>query len=774
MPKSRFAPSQAALPALIALVAWLMLPLVREGRAFALVQYDSSLWLRTDGVPWVILVLLGLLFVFSVTPLAGRWTVVRRAEGMTVGAAITVLLSVGWLFSSGLSFGVGWLLTVLAVIIVTGCGLSEAGWIRSDPFIASAILFVIVFVFLFIVFPLAMVLRSAVVIDGRLSVAQFQRTLQSPLFFLLNNTFSERNEGLLVALWGVVGAVGNGSYTFWRMRRKRSSTTTASSSESDTVTDVATEAATEAATDTSTKTTTGLVAACVRASLWGLALGLLAGVLRYGRGALPTSLLIVAIVAPSCTLLGLAFALLGQRTRAGWLTRLLDVVGLLPIITPPFVLSFAMIFLLGRRGVVTFQLLGISSNGIYGVLGVSLAQILAFTPVAYLLLRGQLSSLNPALEEAAQSLGARPRYVLRTVTWPLLRPGLAAAFLLSMIESLADFGNPIILGGNRNYLATEVFLSLTGRYNQNEAAVYGVMLLGLVFLAFFLQQRFVGGASFITVTGKPSSGRFTPLPRVLELLLIVIFVLWFVVIAALYGAILLGSVTRLWGVDYSFTWQHYRDFVTAGLPVLRYTLTVAAVSAVPAMLLGFLVAYLVVRQRFWGRRFVEFGSLLSFATPGTVMGVAYILAFNRSPWLLTASATIIVLALVFRNMPVSIRAAVAGLAQIDPSLEEASTMLRARSPYTLRRVVLPLLLNTLVTGLIFAFVSAVTAVSQVIFLVSPGNQLATVLLLGWIEQGQLGRGAAMGSILIVSMLSLILLVLALARKLAGNLNPTQA
>ena len=126
----------------------------------------------------------------------------------------------------------------------------------------------------------------------------------------------------------------------------------------------------------------------MRAGLWGLALGVLAGVLRYGRGALPTSLLIVAIVAPSCTLLGLAFALLGQRTRAAWLTRLLDVVGLLPIITPPFVLSFAMIFLLGRRGVVTFQLLGISSNGIYGILGVSLAQILAFTPVSYLLLRG--------------------------------------------------------------------------------------------------------------------------------------------------------------------------------------------------------------------------------------------------------------------------------------------------------------------------------------------------------------------------------------------------
>jgi iron(III) transport system permease protein len=185
------------------------------------------------------------------------------------------------------------------------------------------------------------------------------------------------------------------------------------------------------------------------------------------------------------------------------------------------------------------------------------------------------------------------------------------------------------------------------------------------------------------------------------------------------------------------------------------------------MLLGFLVAYLVARQRFWGRRFVEFGSLLSFATPGTVMGVAYIFAFNTGPVLLTASATIIVIALVFRNMPVAIRAAVAGLAQIDPSLEEASTMLRAKSFTTMRRVLFPLLINTLVTGLIFAFVTAMTAVSQVIFLVSPGNQFATVLLLGWVDQGQLGRAAAMGTILIVTLLFVIVVVLQIA-KMLGN------
>jgi iron(III) transport system permease protein len=319
-------------------------------------------------------------------------------------------------------------------------------------------------------------------------------------------------------------------------------------------------------------------------------------------------------------------------------------------------------------------------------------------------------------------------------------------------------------------MATEVYLSLTGRFNPNEAAAYGVVLLVLVLGAFFVQRWWLGGGSFVTVTGKPTSGALAPIPRGLEIGLTVVLFVWTVFVAALYLSIVVGSFAELWGVNYAFTLRHYRDFFSgAGWETLAFTARVAAISAVPAMLLGFLVAYLVARQRFWGRRFVEFGSLLSFATPGTVMGVAYIFAFNTGPVLLTATATIIVIALVFRNMPVTIRAAVAGLAQIDPSLEEASTMLRAKSLVTMRRVLFPLLVNTLVTGLIFAFVRAMTAISQVIFLVSPGNQFATVLLLGWVDQGQLGRAAAMGTLLIVSLLLVIVVVLNVATRLGTRM-----
>ncbi|MFN3369628.1 MAG: ABC transporter permease, partial [Thermus sp.] len=455
----------------------------------------------------------------------------------------------------------------------------------------------------------------------------------------------------------------------------------------------------------------------------------------FARGALATSLLVAGVVAPMATLLALAFALLEQRSRWRWIRPLFGALAVLPLISPPFVLAFALILAFGRNGFVTAGLLGLDVNFLFGPQGVILAQILAFTPVAYLVLRGSVENLDATLEEAAASLGSDPKRVLATVTWPLLRPGLANAFLLTVIESLSDFGNPLILGGDRNYLATEVFIAFTGRYDPVEASLYGLVLLGLVLGVFWMQYRWLGRVSFITVSGRVGPGRRLALPQGWEAALTVLFLLWGLLVLGLYGSVAVGSLVRLWGFDYTFTLKHYADFMVLGLPVFLHTLKVSLYAAVPTALLGVLLAYLVYRQNFPGKRALEFSALLSFALPGTVMGVGYVLAFNPEPWLLTGTTLLLVLALVFRELPVGMRAGLAGLAQIDPSLEEASATLGASPPRTLARLVLPLLFPALVGGLAFAFVRSMTAVSQVIFLVGPGNLLATVLLLGWVEQG---------------------------------------
>ncbi|RIH83617.1 ABC transporter permease [Calidithermus roseus] len=637
----------------------------------------------------------------------------RRARAVRVAAvtATAFILLAGGLALAGWTLGPGMVVVGFALVFALGYALAEAGRFR-DPLLGALILSSALLIFLFIIYPLLGMAR-AVTLERLLGVLRDSR------FLMLENPFTPQPETLRALLVAVVVALVGA-----RLDRARR----------------------------------------LRGLLVGLAVGVALGVALFGRGALASSLLVAGVVAPLSTLLGLAFAILQQRTRLRWLQPLLGGLALLPLITPPFVLAFALILMFGRNGFVSANLLGLDSNFLFGPVGLITAQVLAFAPVAFLVLRGSVQGLNASLEEAAWSLGSSRWRVFRTVTWPLLRPGLANALLLAVIESLSDFGNPLILGGDRNYLATEVFIAFTGRYDPVEAAVYGLVLLGLVLLVFWLQYRWLGQTSFVTTTGKPSGGRPLSLPGALEVALTALLAVWGLLVVSLYGSVIVGSFVQLWGFNYTPTLKHYQDFLVLGLPVFANTFKIALIAAIPTAILGFVLAYLVFRQEFAGKRLLEFSALLSFAMPGTVMGVGYVLAFNAEPWVLTGTTVIIILALIFREVPVGIRAGVAGLAQIEPALEEASATLGSSTGRTLSRVVLPLLLPAFIGGLAFAFVRGMTAVSQIIFLVGPGNLLATVLLLGWVEQGQMGRAAAMSTVMILSLLAVVLLLFPLTRR----------
>lgn len=737
-PAARLRLAVAASPVLVwsvaALVFYLALPLVRSGRAFLPLDYTLHPVALGPSLHWAVMLAVVAVVALHRVPAQSGPALRRRADQALVAIVIGGLGLCISLFAAGAPFGFGALGAFLGLAVAAGAALSEGNRVRGDAFTGAGIVLSLIFVTLFITYPLLTVLRSAVWIDGAPSIAQFVTTFSSPLFLFVSNRFTEVDEASMVAMWALAGTAAGAGYGLW---------------------------ATRGAT---------FVRRMCLVALWGLGgavAGWAIGIMIWGRGALPSTLLVAVIVAPSATMLGFALALLGQRTNSRAVRGFLGVASVLPFITPPFVIGFSMIFLLGRRGVLTYDILGISpfANPLYGVIGVSLAQILGLAPVAYLIIRGSLNSLNPALEEAATTLGASRWRVFLDVTWPLVRPGIAASLLLASIESISDFGTPLVLGGDRNFLATEVFLALTGRYSQAEASVYGMVLLFLVLLVFLWSRWMLGAKGFATVTGKPVSGSFLPLPRTLEWLLLALAGLWFGFILSLYGVIVYGSLVELWGVNNSFTLRHYIEFGNTAWPVVWYTIKLSAASAIPAMMLGGLIAYLVTRHRFWGRTYLEMGSLLSFATPGTVMGLAYILAFNDGTLLLTSTSTIIVIALVFRNMPVAIRASMSGLAQIDRSLEEASATLKAGSGTTMVRVLAPLLVYPLLAGLIFAFVSAMTAVSQIIFLVSAGKNLATVLLLSRVERGDLGVAAAMATMLILLLLVLILLLLVASRYL---------
>lgn len=485
----------------------------------------------------------------------------------------------------------------------------------------------------------------------------------------------------------------------------------------------------------------------------GLFLETLRGYKAFWR-VLGNSLGLAAFVGVVSTAIGLAFALAATRSQSR-VTVLLRSFSLLPMITPPFVVGLAIILLFGLQGFVTSGLLGLQTRGIFGFPGLALAQILSFSPVAFLVIASVVESVNPALEEASLTLRAGPWETFWKVTLPLLRPGLANAFLLTVIESLADFGNPIVLGGEFEVLSTEIYFAIIGRFDQTLAASLGIVLLFFSLATFMLQQYWLGERSYVTVTGKPPSGRPMPLPRGLEIGLLGGCAAWCLFTLALYLFVVYGGFVEIWGINNAFTLRHYRQLLRDGLGALYTTLLLAGVSAPLTAVVGILLAYLLVRHRFPGRGLLEFTSMLSFAVPGTVIGIGYIMAFNQSPFLLTGTAAILVISFIFRNMPVGIRSGVAALAQIDVALEEASVTLRASFAVTLRRVVLPLIKPAIVSALVFSFVRAVTAISAVVFLVSARWQLSTKVILDQAENGRYGLATAYSTVLILVMAAAI-------------------
>jgi iron(III) transport system permease protein len=606
------------------------------------------------------------------------------ASGFLIGAR-------GWSFAffnaqfgelsvNQFGMGIGALLTLLALVMLTSLGVARRGYFRGDVFVASAVLGCAALLVMFIAFPVSKALSGA---------------------FL--------NEDGQWALSAIFDRIGN-------------------------------------------------------ERIWGLAC--LAGGVRCGVAW--NTLFLALLTATGTTVLGTMMALLAERSAGPRVQTPLRVVALLPIITPPFVVGLGLILLFGRAGVVNQFLeyaFGIPpTRWFYGLLGVWIAQLFAFTPIAFMIMRGVVQGVAPSLEEAAQTLRADRKKTFFTVTLPLLKPGLANAFLVGFIESIADFGNPVVVGGQFSVLSTDIFFAIVGaQFDQGKAASLAWILTLFALAVFALQRALLGKQNYTTVSGKGDAGIPMALPDGVRRTLNALVYPWLTFTVVVYLFAFAGGFVQTWGRDYTLTLAHFKTafglewsefgLVWAGTAwnSLFTTVKLAGLSAPMTAGVGLLIAYLMARTEFRGQGWFEFVALLAFAIPGTVLGVSYILAFNVPPIELTGTGLIIVLCFMFRNLPVGVRAGTAAFKQLDRSLDEASVMLRASTFQTLRHVVLPLLKPALVAALVYSFVRAMTTVSAVIFLVTAENELATTYIIGRVGNGDYGVALAYCTVLIVLM-----------------------
>ncbi|NLD59695.1 MAG: iron ABC transporter permease [Clostridiales bacterium] len=476
------------------------------------------------------------------------------------------------------------------------------------------------------------------------------------------------------------------------------------------------------------------------------------------KNAFTNTLQLGVITGIGSTALGLLFAYVDcyVKVRTRVLKKLFDVVSTLPVVSPPFVLSLSMILLFGRGGLVTRTLLGIFDSDIYGLHGIATVQTLTFFPVCYLMLRGLLKNIDPSMEEAARDMGSSRWKVFTTVTFPLLLPGLGNAFLVTFIESVADFANPMMIGGSYDTLATTIYLRITGgTYDTTGAAAMAVVLLSLTVSLFLVQKYYFESKTAATLTGKASRARMPITEKSVTVPLTILCLIISVFVVVMYVSIPFGALFKLWGRDYSLSWKWFEYlFKYNGLKAFKDSFVLSFIASPITAFLSMVISYLVVKRKFRAKGFIEFVSILAMAVPGTVLGVGYIRGFAnglfRSGILqgIYGTGVILVIVFVIRSLPVGTRSGISALRQIDKSIEESAYDLGAGSGRVFMSITLPLIKDSFLSGLVTTFVRSITAISAIILLVTPKYLLVTTRINEFAEKGFYGVACAYATLLI--------------------------
>jgi len=469
----------------------------------------------------------------------------------------------------------------------------------------------------------------------------------------------------------------------------------------------------------------------------------------YIRQGFYNSILVAVLTAVIGTFLGFLYAYAINRAGLPF-KRFFKAVALMPMVFPPFIGALSIIMLFGFNGLITAGIFGVRNFPVYGLWGLMIAQTISFFPVAFITLDGVISTISPTLEDAAFNLKANRLQVFFKVILPLSVPGIASTMLVLFIESLADFGNPLILAGSRfPILSVQAYLQITGMFDLKSGAAMAVWLLLPSLIAFILQKYWIGKKKYITVSGKPTTSSIKSVSPFAKWLLFLFVLLVSLFILLIYVIIFFGAFSKIWGMNNTLTLENFRYVLDVGIESIKDTLTLALTSTPISAVLGMIIAFLLVRKVFPGKKIMEFTSLLSFAVPGTVIGIGYILAFNNKPLLLTGTLTILVLNFVFRYIPVGIQSGMALLNQVDPAIEEAAYTLGADDRTVFGKVTLPLIIPAFFSACVYSFVRSMTAISAAIFLVSANWNLMTVQILSQTDSGRLSEACAFSVILIL-------------------------
>ncbi len=438
--------------------------------------------------------------------------------------------------------------------------------------------------------------------------------------------------------------------------------------------------------------------------------------------------------------------------------KIINVILAITLISPPFVTSLSYINLFGRRGFITYNILHLSFNP-YNMWGVSFMQTLSFLSLNCLVLLGLLNNMSKDILNSARSLGADTNSIIIDIIIPQLKNGLITVFLLSFFKAMSDFATPSIIGGKFNVLALESYFEVIANGNLAKASTLNILLLLPILLVFIISNIFnkektlVGNSYAQNDVNIKRDGFIFKIFRVLSIFILLLLVL-------LYGSIILSAFSRMKNGHLILTLENFaktRNYINkAMLRSVIYSL----ISAFFGTLIGLLIGYYIIIKNSKFMKIIDVFSNLPYIIPGTFFGLGYLLYFKSPPIMITGTSIIVVLNVLFKQLPFSSRVGNAAMKSVDPGIVNSIRDLGGNTFYEIKDGIIPNIKASIRISLINSFVTTMTTVGSIIFLVYPGKKLMTLVMFDVINSGKYNEG---------SVIALLIMIICLLFTLAINL-----
>jgi len=431
---------------------------------------------------------------------------------------------------------------------------------------------------------------------------------------------------------------------------------------------------------------------------------------------------------------------------------LIQVLIILCSMSAPFIGAYAWIQLLGRAGVVTVfiqSLTGITIPNIYGFNGILLVLTLQLFPLVFLYVSGALKNIDNSLLEASESLGCSGVKRFFKVIIPLCMPTILAASLLVFMRAFADFGTPLLLGEGYRVFPVEIYTQFLGETGTNYSFAAAISVIAIVITAvIFLIQKFLSNRYAFTMNAlhpierKKAKGLFNVF---IHLYTYIVIGLAFLPQVYIVYQSFQNTSGKLFKPGYSLS--SYQTALKRMGDSIPNTFIIGGIALIAVVLIAIIIAYLVVRRSNVITSAIDTISMLPYIIPGSVVGIALVMAFNKKPLVLTGTVAIMVIALCIRRLPYTIRSSVAILQQIPITIEEAAISLGASKMKTFFRITVPMMSNGIISGAIISWVTIITELSTAIILYNSKTITLTLAVYTFVTRGNYGYAAALATVL---------------------------